>query len=125
MVMDIQANRGLFEVDPGIGGDEGNDQWTAILYTSLSNAQPVGVHKHAIVITSAEWEGLQAGDVLHRETDNVNNHFHTITYSYDSATQQLLMQSCDNQDTCFDGHSMVLTMQDAFRVELGLPDTLG
>ena len=71
---------------------------------------------------------LNDGETISVTTDLVNGHTHNLVFDLDKSdpsSWQFRILTCDSLATCWDNHSNVLTMNEEFRIKLGLQDSLG
>lgn len=98
----------------GNGGGDGGDPMYKFSM-DMSTRDPPGLHTHEIAIPRSEVESMMTmGTTYEVETDLANGHEHTLVIRYDkNATKNhWVIQSCDNNNSCWDGHPMYVLYEE-------------
>ena len=97
----------------GNGGGDGGDPMYKFTM-GMSTRDPPGLHTHEFEVPRSEVESMMTkGTTYEVETDLANGHEHTLVIRYDknAAKNHWVIQSCDSNNFCWDGHPMFVLFE--------------
>ena len=101
---------------PGDGSGGGGTDPMIRFRLPDATRDPPGLHTHEVEIPKSEMETMmEEGTTYHVDTEEANEHSHSLVVAYDAnAKQKWVVKKCDQKpegEPCWDGHPMYLELE--------------